>query len=87
MRKAAALALGKIGPGASEAVTALCEILLNDEEPTVRYRAAVALGEIGAEEAIPALEEAYPQEDDEQAQTMIAAALAEIDARTLDEAA
>jgi hypothetical protein len=38
------LALGDIGPGAREAVPALSEILLTDEEATIRRRAAVGLG-------------------------------------------
>ena len=80
VRKAAVLALGDLGPDAREAVPALCEVLLHDEEPTVRRRAAVALGEIGAEEAIPALEEASSQDDNEGVREMVAAALAEIDA-------
>src|SRR5689334_13937652 len=52
VRKAAVRALGDIGPDAREAVPALSEILLNDEEASVRRRAAVALGQIGAAQAI-----------------------------------
>ena len=81
------IALGKIGPDACESVPALCEVLRNDEEPTVRRRATVALGEIGAEAAIPSLEEAYLHDDNEEVQDVIAAALAEIEGKSLDAAA
>jgi HEAT repeat protein len=87
VRKMAVLALGNVGPDAGEAVSALCEVLLHDEEPTVRRRAAVALGEIGAEEAIPALEEASSQDGNEGVWEMVGAVLAEIDVRSLDAAA
>lgn len=87
VRKAAVIALGKIGPDACESVPAFCEVLRNDEEPTVRRRATVALGEIGAEAAIPSLEEAYLHDDNEEVQDVIAAALAEIEGKSLDAAA
>jgi hypothetical protein len=44
------------------AVLKLCEIILNDDEPNVRYDAAEALTAIGDETAIPALE--YVKEHD-----------------------
>jgi HEAT repeat protein len=84
IRKAAVLALGDLGPDAREAVPSLCEVLRNDEEPTVRRRAAVALGEIGAEEAIPALQEASSHDDNERVREMVDAVLAEINVRLLD---
>jgi HEAT repeat protein len=57
VRQQAALALGKIGPGAAEAVSALTAAL-DDSEWSVRRQAALALGDIGAAScpALPALE-------------------------------
>ena len=60
----AAEALGKIGPAAKDAVSALSEAL-KDKEKDVRWRATYALGEIGpsAKAAVPALIEALKDED------------------------
>jgi HEAT repeat protein len=77
VRKAAALALGDIGPAAHSALPALVHALQHDNEAGVRRRAAVALGDIGAEEAIPALHEAT-KDADETVRRTAAAALAEI---------
>jgi HEAT repeat protein len=80
VRKAAALALADIRPDAREAVSALCEVVLNDDEAAVRRRAAVSLGEIGTGEAVAALEEASAGDDSEEVRDTAAAALAEIGA-------
>ena len=86
VRKAAVLALGDLGPDARAAVPSLCDVLRNDEEPTVRRRAAVALGEIGAEAAISALQEAASHDDNVGVREMVDAVLAENDVRSLDAA-
>ncbi|UCG67572.1 MAG: HEAT repeat domain-containing protein, partial [Deltaproteobacteria bacterium] len=56
VRISAAVALGKIGSEAKEAVPSLIKAL-GDSDPGMRYRAAEALGKIGSEakEAVPAL--------------------------------
>jgi len=63
---AAADALGKIGPGAASAVTALI-VALGSDDVRLPTRATVALGNIGAEAkaAIPALVEAMEREEQE----------------------
>jgi HEAT repeat protein len=81
VRKAAALALGDIGPDASQAVAALAEVLLHDEESAVRRRAAVALGEIGSGQAIAVLERVYTEDVSEEVCEMAALALAQIGTR------
>lgn len=55
IRRAAAIELGIIGPGANESVQDLINVLQTDEAYQVRVSAADALGKIGLEEAIPAL--------------------------------
>jgi len=57
VRSAAAVGLGKIGPGAKEAVPALSAALAKDTDASVRSAAAWALGRIGPEalQALPAL--------------------------------
>lgn len=64
-RKNAAAELGKIGPAAKKAVSALIKVL-NDEDECVRDAAAEALGKIGAaaKEAIPALIEALKEKSE-----------------------
>jgi HEAT repeat protein len=51
LRKMAVVALGAIGTHAIAAAQALIDVLLYDEEPSVRRLAAVSLGQIGAQEA------------------------------------
>jgi HEAT repeat protein len=83
VRKAAVLALGNVGPAAAAAVPTLGEVLLRDDEATVRRRAAVALGEINDARAIPALKEASSGDVSEEVREMAAAALASIKAGAL----
>jgi HEAT repeat protein len=87
VRKAAVLALGDLGPDARDAVHSLCGVLLHDKEPTIRRRAGVALGEIGAEEAVPALQESASHDDNKGVREMVAAILVEINVRPLKAAA
>ncbi len=87
VRTMAIVTLGHIGADAREAVSALSDVLLEDQEPSLRGRAAAALGQIGGEEATTALEDAYAADEDEEVREAIAHALAEIDARSLDAAA
>src|SRR3954470_10300000 len=75
-RRAAAAALGRLGPKAGPAVPALAEAL-SDEDLYVRRLAALALGDIGAGGAVPALIEALGDED-EGARRRAAVALGEI---------
>jgi hypothetical protein len=66
VRREAALALPKIGPGASEAVPALITALAKDTDADVRIDAASALGQIGpgASEAVPTLSAALAKDTD-----------------------
>ncbi len=57
VRKLAALALGDLGPLATQAVPALIEAL-QDKHPAVRRRVAVALGEIGDVAVVAVLKKA-----------------------------
>ena len=64
-RRAAAHALGQIGPEAKAAVPALME-LLKDTDSELRWLAALALGQIGpeAKAAVPALMELLKDEEE-----------------------
>lgn len=75
----AAEGLGKLGPGASEAVPALVEALATKDDAVARS-AAWALGRIGprAQEALPAIKGAL-KADDAYVRITAAAALAKID--------
>jgi HEAT repeat protein len=60
VRRRAIFDVGRVGPEARDAVPALIEILLSEEEEYVRQAAAHSLGRIGpdARAAIPALTKA-----------------------------
>lgn len=63
VRKKAARALGRLGPGAKDAVQALIKMLKDDDEYfDVSYSVAWALGEIGDESAIPVLRDTMNDE-------------------------
>ena len=66
VRGGAAIALGKIGPAAKDAVPALITAI-KDKHQNVRWRAAEALGKIGpvAKVAVPALNEALTDENED----------------------
>jgi uncharacterized protein (TIGR03067 family) len=83
VRAQAALALGRIGPGAKDAVTGLTKVL-KDQDPLARARAAAALGRIGptATAAMPALVVAFKDED---SAVQLAAAVAVIKLGSLSE--
>jgi len=60
----AIIALGRVGPGAAEAVPALCECLKHPNNARRRY-AARSLGQIGDRRAVDALKVALADEDPE----------------------
>ena len=63
-RMQALIALGEIGPGAAASVPVISDKLTKkDEQASVRYGAAFALGKIGDKKATPALEEAVKDKD------------------------
>lgn len=80
VRDAAAAAIGKIGPGAKEAVPALIAALAKDKESDVRVDAAAALGDIGpgAKEAVPALAAALLKDTNPAVRAAAAYALGDI---------
>ena len=56
VRRESAQALGRVGPPAKQAVSALAKVAESDKSPAVRMDALGALGEIGvADEALPAV--------------------------------
>lgn len=65
VRKAAALAYGRIDPDPKEAVPALMELLKNDKDESVKIAAANGLAAMGdkARSAMPALREIQKSED------------------------
>jgi HEAT repeat protein len=59
----AATLLGRLGPPAVESVPVLVQVLESDAAPSVRQRAAWALGKIGSAAAVPALQQAADSAD------------------------
>jgi HEAT repeat protein len=68
-------------------VEALGRILRNDPEETVRRRAAVALGEIGAQEAIDVLEDACSEDESDEVREVAVDALVRLELAQMSEAA
>ena len=73
------MAIGKVGPGAKDAVPALIDAL-KDKESGVRGSACFALGEIGpaASAAIPALSRVVTQDEDPEVRRAAALAIGKI---------
>ncbi|MCH5374255.1 MAG: HEAT repeat domain-containing protein [Planctomycetes bacterium] len=84
VRRNAAIALGKIGPGiGDEALKALIAALKDLSQP-VREQAAIALGRLGsfAEPAVPALEDVLKDDSDFAARSRAAEALYRLDPKS-----
>lgn len=79
LRKMAVVAVGAFGRDAGQTVTGLAEVLLHDEESSVRRLAAVSLGQIGAE-AILELEQTCEDNEDDDLRVTAADALEELEA-------